>query len=49
MPQPPHGLNLLCIGHKTLEMTRRYTQELKIEEALEAMDNTDLADRLGLR
>lgn len=38
----------LLLGHKTLEMTRRYTQELKIEEALEAMDNTDLADRLGL-
>lgn len=38
----------LLLGHKTLEMTRRYTQELKIEEALEAMDNIDLADRLGL-
>lgn len=38
----------LLLGHKTLEMTRRYTQELKIEEALDAMDNTDLANRLGL-
>lgn len=38
----------LLLGHKTLEMTRRYTQELKIEEALKAMDNTNLAGRLGL-
>jgi len=38
----------LLLGHKTLEMTRRYTQELKIEEALEAMDNTNLANRMGL-
>jgi site-specific recombinase XerD len=38
----------LLLGNKTLEMTRRYTQELKIEEALEAMDKTDLIDRLGL-
>jgi site-specific recombinase XerD len=38
----------LLLGHKTLEMTRRYTQELKIEEALEAMDHVKLANRLGL-
>jgi site-specific recombinase XerD len=38
----------LLLGHRTLEMTRRYTQELKIEEALNAMDHTNLANRLGL-
>jgi site-specific recombinase XerD len=43
----PFMLQLL-LGHKTLEMTRRYTQELKIEEALEAIDHSNLANRLGL-
>ena len=38
----------LLLGHKTLEMTRRYTQGLKIEEALEAMDKVSPVDRLGL-
>ncbi len=38
----------LLLGHRTLEMTRRYTQELKIEEALKVMDSINLANRLGL-
>lgn len=38
----------LLLGHKTLEMTRRYTQGLKIEEALDAIDNASPVDRLGL-
>lgn len=38
----------LLLGHKSLEMTRRYTQGLKIEEALEAIDKVSPVDRLGL-
>lgn len=38
----------LLLGHKTLEMTRRYTQGLKIEEALQAIDKASPVDRLGL-
>jgi site-specific recombinase XerD len=38
----------LLLGHKTLEMTRRYTQGLKIEEALSAIDKASPVDRLGL-
>jgi site-specific recombinase XerD len=38
----------LLLGHKTLEMTRRYTQGLKIEEALTAIDKASPVDRLGL-
>lgn len=38
----------LLFGHKSLEMTRRYTQGLKIEEALEAIDKASPVERLGL-
>lgn len=38
----------LLLGHKTLEMTRRYTQGLRIEEALQAIDRASPVDRLGL-
>ena len=38
----------LLLGHKSLEMTRRYTQGLKIEEALDAIDKASPVDRLGL-
>jgi site-specific recombinase XerD len=39
----------LLLGHKSLEMTRRYTQGLKIEEALKAIDKNSPADILGIR
>lgn len=38
----------LLLGHKTLEMTRRYTQGLRIEEALKAIDSASPVNRLGL-
>jgi site-specific recombinase XerD len=38
----------LLLGHKSLEMTRRYTQGLKIEEALTAMEKASPVERLGL-
>jgi site-specific recombinase XerD len=38
----------LLLGHKSLEMTRRYTQGLKIEEALQSIDRASPVDRLGL-
>ena len=38
----------LLLGHKSLEMTRRYTQGLKIEEALKALEKASPVDRLGL-
>jgi site-specific recombinase XerD len=38
----------LLLGHKSLEMTRRYTQGLKIEEALKAIDKNSPADILGI-
>jgi site-specific recombinase XerD len=43
----PFMLQLL-LGHKTLEMTRRYTQGLRIEEALQAIDVASPVERLGL-
>ncbi len=39
----------LLLGHKSLEMTRRYTQGLRIEEALQAIDIASPVDRLGLK
>jgi len=39
----------LLLGRKSLEMTRRYTQGLKIEEALKAIDKHSPADLLGLK
>lgn len=38
----------LLLGHKSLEMTRRYTQALKVEEALEAMGSASPVDTLRL-
>lgn len=38
----------MILGHKSLEMTRRYTQGLRIEEALQAIDIASPVDRLGL-
>jgi site-specific recombinase XerD len=38
----------LLLGHKSLEMTRRYTQGLKIEEALVAIDKASPVERLRL-
>lgn len=38
----------LLLGHKSLEMTRRYTQGLKVEEALEAINKASPVDTLGL-
>jgi site-specific recombinase XerD len=38
----------LLLGHKSLEMTRRYTQGLKIEEALAAIDKASPVERLQL-
>jgi site-specific recombinase XerD len=38
----------LLLGHKSLEMTRRYTQGLKVEEALEAIGKASPVDTLGL-
>ena len=38
----------LLLGHKSLEMTRRYTQGLRIEEALQAIDRASPVDRLRL-
>ena len=38
----------LLLGHKSLEMTRRYTQALRIEEALEAHAHASPVDRMGL-
>jgi site-specific recombinase XerD len=38
----------LLLGHKTLEMTRRYTQGLKIEEALVAIEKASPVDTLGI-
>jgi site-specific recombinase XerD len=38
----------LLLGHKSLEMTRRYTQALKIEEALEAISKASPVDILHL-
>lgn len=38
----------LLLGHKSLEMTRRYTQGLKIEEALAAIDKASPVERLRL-
>jgi len=38
----------LLLGHKSLEMTRRYTQSLRIEEALEAHAHASPVDRMGL-
>jgi len=39
----------LLLGHKSLEMTRRYTQGLKIEEALRAIDKNSPMEILGIR
>ena len=38
----------LLLGHKSLEMTRRYTQSLKVDEALDAMGKASPVDRLDL-
>ena len=38
----------LLMGHKDLAMTRRYTQGLKLEEALAALDKASPLERLGL-
>lgn len=38
----------LLLGHKDLTMTRRYTQGLKLEEALTALDKASPVDRLVL-
>ena len=43
----PFMLQLL-LGHKTIEMTRRYTQGLKLEEALSAMATASPVNFLGL-
>jgi len=38
----------ILLGHKSLEMTRRYTQGLKAEEALQAMKKASPVDNLNL-